>query len=777
MSDDFIGKKIKRFDSKDKTTGNQMYLDDFKINGLLHSAILTSPHAHAKIINIDVKEAKKSKGVKQVVTGKEYPTTLGLYLGDKPPLAVDKVRHYGEPVAAVIAKNKKDAQEAIKKIKVEYEKLDIVSSPKESMDENAPILHENLADYNHIDDVIPKPGTNIANHTKIRKGDYEKAFKEADYIIEESFSFNPSDHVAMEPRSSIAQIKKNGDVIIHSTTQAPFTVKELLSFNFDIPAGKINVIAPPIGGGFGGKAGLQLESLAYILSKAVDGKPVKVVNTRESDMVASPGHIGLEADVKIAGDKDGNIKAMDLQYYFDAGAYSDYAVNVSRAAAISCSGPYNVENLKCDSYCMYTNHPFATAFRGFGHIELGYVIERSVDILAKEMNIDPYELRLKNAIQKGDTTPTQSLMGDNTGDLKECIRRTAEMIKWDEGSYYKKDANTVVAKGMGLLWKSPAMPTSTDAGAIITFNEDGSLNLNNAIVEIGQGTKTGLKQIIAEEMHMPLDKVHIKTTVNTEIAPHDWSTAASRSLMMAGRAAISACKDAKEQIKETAARVLRCPVEDLKVANEKVFIADEPEISLDVKDVCLGYVYDNGNAVGGQVIGRGNYISRRLSSIDPETGEGRPDLEWTMGAQAVEIEMNLTDYTYKIVNAASTMDVGHVINPDLARGQVAGAMVMGLSFARNEGFVFNSQELVQNNVLRDYKIIRYGEHPNFHIDFVETPQGDGPFGARGLGEQGIIGMPGSLANAVSRAVGKEINELPLLPELIYKYVKEGDSND
>jgi len=777
LSESFIGKKIKRFDSKDKTTGNQKYLDDYKISGLLYSAILTSPHAHAKINSIDIEEAKKSKGVKKVVTGKDFPTTLGLYLGDKPPLAVDKVRHFGEPVAAVIAQTKKDAQAALKKIKVDYEKLKIVDSPKDAMREDSPILHKDLADYHHIPDVYPKPGTNVANHTKIKKGDYENAFKDAKYQIEESFSFKPSDHVAMEPRSSIAQIKSNGDVIIHSTTQAPFVVKELLSFNFEIPAGKINVIAPPIGGGFGGKAGLQLESLAYILSKAVDGRPVKVVNTREDDMVTSPGHIGLEADVKIASDKEGNITGMDLQYYFDAGAYSDYAVNVSRAAAISCTGPYQVDNLKCDSYCIYTNHPFATAFRGFGHIELGYVIERSIDILAKELDMDPVELRLKNVIQEGDTTPTQSLMNENTGDLKACIKRTAELIDWEQGSYIKKGDNKVITKGMGLLWKSPAMPTSTDAGAIITFNEDGSLNLNNAIVEIGQGTKTGLAQIVAEEMEMPIEKVHVKTDVNTNNAPHDWATAASRSLMMAGRAAISACKDAKQQLKETAAQVLRCPAQDLTVANEKVFISDEPHISLDVKDVCLGYVYENGNAIGGQVIGRGNYIARKLSSIDPETGEGRPDLEWTLGAQAVEIELNLTDYSYKIKKAASTMDVGNVINPDLARGQVVGAMAMGMSFARNEGFQFNSREQVQNNVLRDYKIIRYGEHPEYLVDFVENPQGDGPFGARGLGEQGIIGMPGSLANAVSRAVGVEINELPLLPELIYKYVKEGDSND
>lgn len=772
-----IEKSIKRSDGKDKTSGTQKYLNDYSFTGLLHAAIVTSTQPHAEILEVNIKEAQNTMGVKKIITGKDYPNPMGLYLGDKPPLAVDKVRYYGEPIAAVIAKNKQDAINAANKIEVKYKKLDPVSSPLQALKDNTQIIHKDLDKYNHIPDVIPIPDTNIANHTKIRKGDYDTVFDSAEIVISESFEFPPGDHVAIEPRAAIAEINSNDDVIIYSTTQAPFVVKELLAFNFNIPTGKINVIAPPIGGGFGGKAGLQLESLAYILSKAVDGKPVKVVNTREEDLISSPGHIGMQAEVKIASDKDGKILGMDLNYYFDAGAYADYAVNVSRAAAISATGPYNVQNLKCDSYCIYTNHPFATAYRGFGHIELGYVIERSIDILAKKIDIDPVKLRLKNAIQKGDTTPTQSLMDDNTGDLKACIKKTAKMIDWDQGAYQQIDDNNIIAKGMGLLWKSPAMPTNTDAGAILTFNNDGSINLNNAIVEIGQGTKTGLAQIVSEKLKMPIEKVHLTNDVNTQTSPHDWATAASRSLMMAGKATIQACDDAIEQLKDIASTVLRSPPEDLSVGYEKVYLSDEPDIYLDIKDVCLGYVYENGNAIGGQVIGRGNYIARKLSSMDPETGQGRPALEWTLGAEAVEIKINLKDFSYQVTKAASTMDVGKVINPDLARGQVTGAMAMGLSFARSEGFNFNSLEQVENKDLREYKILRYGEHPDYYVDFVETPQRDGPYGVRGLGEQGVIGMPGALANAISRAVGKEINKLPLTPELIYKELKAGENND
>ncbi|MCF8008602.1 MAG: xanthine dehydrogenase family protein molybdopterin-binding subunit [Halanaerobiales bacterium] len=772
-----IEKSIKRSDGEDKTSGIQKYLNDYSFTGLLHTAIVTSKQPHADILEVNIKEAQDTRGVKKIITGKDYPNPMGLYLGDKPPLAVDKVRYYGEPIAAVIAKNKQDAINAANKIKVKYKKLKPVSSPLQAIKDDTPIIHKYLDKYTHIPDVIPKPGTNIANHTKIRKGNYDTIFDNAEVIISECFEFPPGDHVAIEPRAAIAEINSNDDVTIHSTTQAPFVVKELLAFNFNIPTGKINVIAPPIGGGFGGKAGLQLEGLAYILSKAVNGKPVKVVNTREEDLISSPGHIGMQAEVKIASNKDGKILGMDLNYYFDAGAYADYAVNVSRAAAISATGPYKVENLKCDSYCIYTNHPFATAYRGFGHIELGYVIERSIDILAKKIDIDPVKLRLKNAIQKGDTTPTQSLMDDNTGDLKACIKKTAEMIDWNQGAYQHVDDNTVITKGIGLLWKSPAMPTNTDAGAILTFNNDGSINLNNAIVEIGQGTKTGLAQIVSEKFKMPIEKVHVTHDVNTQTSPHDWATAASRSLMMAGKATMKACDDAIKQLKNLASTVLRCPVEDLSVGYEKVFLSDEPGIFVEIKDLCLGYVYDNGNAIGGQVIGRGNYIARKLSSMDPETGEGRPGLEWTLGAEAVEIKMNLKDFSYQITKAASTMDVGKVINPDLARGQVTGAMAMGLSFARSEGFNFNSLEQIENEDLREYKILRYGEHPDYYVEFIETPQKDGPYGVRGLGEQGVIGIPGALANAISRAVRKEINKLPLTPESIYQELKAGENND
>lgn len=772
-----VGKNHLRLDGKDKVTGKQIYVNDINSNDMLHAVVKTSPHAHAKIMSIEAELAKSSPGVRAVVTGEDLPYVVGLYLGDKYPLARDKVRHFGEAVVAVIADSEAEALEALDLIQIKYEQLKPILKLEDAINNNDLLVHEELGTYKHISAIHPEAGTNIANRTKIRKGNIESGFEESEVTIDEVFQYIGGDHVAMETRATIAEIKSDEQIIITSTTQAPFVVRSLMSKLFNIPTGKIVVNAPPIGGGFGGKAGIQLEALTYLLSKAVGGRKVKLVNTREQDLTVSPGRIGFEGKVKMGCSKDGKIKAMDLLYLFDSGAYADYSVNISRAAAIACTGPYKVDNLSCDSLCVYTNHPFTNAFRGFGHVELAFAIERAMDVMAEELEMDPAEFRAINAIMPGDYSPTGSLMDGNTGNLIKCIDRAKELLNWDEGIFKRIDEHKVRAKSLTCLWKAPAMPTNTDAGAIITFNEDGTMNLHCSIVEIGQATQTGLAQILAERFDTTIDKVHMVKEINTKTSPHDWATAASRATFMGGNAVIQAADDAIEQIKNIASRVLRCPSEDLAVAKERVFIKDAPHIGLDLSKVVLGYVYENGNAIEGQVIGKGRYIARGLTDIDKETGKGQPALEWTLGAEGVEIELDLRDYSYKILKAVCVLDVGKLINPPMARGQMVGGMAMGLSFASNEVFIYNNRGQVINNNLRSFKIMRYGEEPEYLVDYIETPQKDGPYGARGIGEQSIIGIPGALSNALSRALGVQLKSLPLTPEYLWKSKKEVKDHD
>lgn len=770
-----IGVSLPRKDAPDKVHGRTRYTDDFAVPGLLYTVIVPSPHAHASIELVDAAAASSVPGVRGVFTGADFPSRVGLYLGDKPALAVDRVRYFGEPVAAVVADDEPTALRAARLIRVAYRPLPVIHSPRDAIAPDAPLLHPEMADYVHIPAILPQPGTNVAHHTKIRKGDVDAGFAEADQIVEGTYRFPPADHAAMEPRVAIAEVRHDGQVVIRSSTQSPYGVRAIMSRSFAIPPGKLTIQVAEIGGGFGGKAGIQLEPLAYLLSRALGGRPVRVANSRELDMISSPGAPGLEATVRMGARADGTITAARVEFLFDSGGYADYAVNVSRAAGYASSGPYRIPNLWTDSRCVYTNHPFATAYRGFGHIEMSYAIERTVERLAGALEMDSAEFRRHNAIRRGDTTPAQDVLDANTGDITACLGRVQEAIDWQSGTRVRVNEYIVRAKGVSCYWKAPAIPTFTDAAAMVSFNEDGSVNLVTGAVEMGQGIYTALAQLVAERLRMNSDRVHVVQEVMTDRSMHDWASAASRTLFMAGRAAIQACDDAANQIRRVASAPLRCPEEDLEVAEGRVYLRDDPEQGLDLAEVCLGYVYENGNAIGGPIVGRGRYIARHLSHIDPETGKGRPGLEWTLGAQGVEVEVDLRDGSFRVLRAACGMDVGRVINPALARGQVVGAMAMGIGYTTREAFSFDSQGRVLNGRLRDYKLVRYGEHPEYIVDFLETPQGDGPFGARGLGEQGIIGMPGALSAAFSRAIGVQLDELPITPQGIWIAVQESNS--
>ncbi|TLS35386.1 xanthine dehydrogenase family protein molybdopterin-binding subunit [Pseudalkalibacillus caeni] len=770
-----IGKSVYRKEAVDKVTGEAIYTNDIQSPGMLHARMLLSPYAHARIISINTEKAWKIPGVRAILAGERFPLT-GEEIRDRPPIAVDKVRYFGETVALVVADNPVQAKRASELIEVVYEPLPVVNSPTEAMQANAPLVHENIESYEKVERVNPEPNTNIANRTKIRKGNIQKGWSESDVTVEGTVSFSPSDHAAMETRCSIAEIRQDGYVVITTSSQAPFMVKKLINLYFGIDTGKVIVNTPLVGGGYGGKAAVQLEILAFLASRAVGGKKVKLFNTREEDLVTSPCHIGLDAKIKLGCTRNGYLKAAEILYLFDGGAYSDKAVDVSRAGAVDCTGPYHIENVWCDSLCIYTNHPYASPFRGFSHSELLFAFERTMDMLAQKLGLDPLELRRKNAILPGHTTPTQvRLNTSNLGNLPACIDRLKEIMKWEEGQRSIQPDGLIRAKGICCIWKTSTIDTDSSSGVILTFNPDGSVNLISGVVEIGTGTKTILAQILSERLKMPIELIHVRMKVNTQTTPEHWKTVASRGTYMAGRAVLEAAEDAVEQIKKVAACVLHGAVSDLEVAGGRVFLKDEPSTGIELKDVVYGYTYPNGNTIGGQVIGRGTYTLRRMTYLDPQTGEGRPGPEWTVGAQGVEVEFNKRDFTYKIIRAVSVIDIGKVINEKAAQGQVMGAMAMGLCFGGRESFVFDEQGRVLNAQFRTYRPLRYGENPEYVVSFVETPQIDAPYGARGVGEHGLIGMPAALGNALSIAAEVNLNQLPLIPELIWR-AKKGNQH-
>ncbi|MFL0268355.1 xanthine dehydrogenase family protein molybdopterin-binding subunit [Candidatus Clostridium radicumherbarum] len=773
-----IGVNIPRKEALDKVNGTAKYTDDTICPGILHIKILTSSFAHANIKSINISEAKVSPGVQAVIIGNDIPILCGSIIEDRPPVAIDRVRYYGEPIAIVVANSEQEAMRALKLINVEYEPLPIINSIEDALKPNAAKIHEKLMDYKKVvEDVYPEENTNILNKVQIRKGDIIKGLAESEVIVEETFSLPQSDHVAMETRNVRTQIMYDGRIIIYASSQAPYSVKKYISNFFNVPEGNIIVKVPFVGGSFGGKTTLQLEVIAYIASKAVNGRMVKIANTREEDFKTSPCKIGLEANLKMGATRNGIIKVLEASYMVDNGAYADTGPRIAKAIAVDCTGPYNIENVWCNSISVYTNHTYVTSYRGFGHAEYTFCIERMIDKLAAKLNMDPLELRIKNCIKPGHYTPTQVKMTiSNIGNLEGCISKLKELIKWNDGQIIKTKEGLIKAKGMGCFWKTSDSPTNAVSGAFLTFNTDGSVNLNCGAVEIGPGMKTALAQILAEKLKMNVARIFVMMGVNTQVSPEHWKTVASTTTFMVGRAVIKAADDLINQLKSLAAVVMKSPPEDLEVAEEKVYLKQDPEIYVSFKDLVDGYKYSNGLSVEGPILGRGSFIMSHITQLDKETGKGKPGSSWTVGAQAVEIEYDPINFTYRLIKSITVIDAGKVINPRTSIGLLMGGMNMGFGLATNEEFIYDNAAILQTTSLRTYKPMRFGENPEYIIEFIETPQIDGPFGARGLAEHGIIAIPAAFANALSLAAEDEFDYLPITPEKIWK-TKTGGKYD
>lgn len=765
-----VGRPVIRKEACDKVTGSAKYTNDYLNVGVLTAKAVTSTSAHAVIKGIDCSTAVALPGVRAVLTGDNFAVLCGSLILDRPPLAKEVVRYYGEPVALVVADDEFTASQAAAQIKVTYEPLPVVFSPSFAIQPGAPVLHKNLADYKlMVEDVYPEPGTNICHREQIRKGDIERGFAECDVVVEGQFTLPISDHVAMESRTAQARIAADGSVYIRTSSQGPHHVKKLISEFFHLEEGKVHVEVPLVGGGFGGKAPVQLEVLAYMASKAVGGREVRITNPRENDMVSSPCKMGLEATIKLGAAQDGFIKATQMTFLVDTGAYSDIGPRLTKAIAVDCTGPYNIENVWCDSLCVYTNHPYATAFRGFGHSCITFCIERMMDKLAHKLRMNPAQLRTLNALQPGHSSPTQvKVTSSNLGNLTACIERLKAMINWSEGDRIELGNNKVRTKGMACIWKTSDSPPDANSAVLLNFNTDGSININCGSVEFGSGTKTTMAQILSEKLKMDMNHINVNLVVNTAYTPKHWKTVASMTTYMTGRALLRAAEDVISQLKEVAATVLRCPSEDLEVADERVCLKSDPDVYLPFKELVHGYKYPNGNSIGGQILGHGSFIMGDINVIDRATGKGKAGPYWTIGAQAVEIEYDRREYTYRFIKAATVIDAGRVINPAIAQGLIKGGMCMGLGLGSREAFAYDDSGRVLNTSLRTYKLMHFGETPEYLVDFVETPLIGAPYEARGMAEHGILGISAALGNALSIAAETELDTLPLTPEMVWR---------
>ncbi len=770
----YVGKSVSRFDGIDKVTGAARYTHDLVVPGMLHAAVLTSPHASARIVHIDTATAVALPGVRAVLTGEGLSYRLGLYMQDKCILAREVVRYQGEPVVAVAADTLDVARAACRLIEVEYERLDPVLDPREAMDEGAPLVHPKLGDYEHMHGVFfPKAGTNVAHQQKIRKGTFDEAFESSDITLTTSFYNPPVQHVPMETHASIAQALPGDRAEIWTSSQSPYTVRHLMSVAFGLPHASIRVHVPYVGGGFGGKAGLGLEPLAYVLSKAAAGRPVRVVATREEEFNSLPSRQGLHSTIEIGCTVDGRIEALKATYVWDAGAYADYGINIGRAAAYAGGGPYAIPNCWIDSFVVYTNKVFGTAYRGFGHLEVLWGIERAIDMMARKLEVDPVVFRRLNLLKAGDTTITGEPFTSGHGSPVGCLDAAAAAIDWGTPSAASETPGKVRGKGIAALHKAPAMPTFTSCAAVIKLDEDGGADVLVSGVDYGQGTYTVLRQIAAEELKIPIERVHVTWECDTAFSPYDWQTVASRFAFMGGNAVIEASEDCLRQIRSVAARALDVSPEEIVCEDAAAFSLDRPERRIPYAKLALGYTFPNGNSIGGPVIGHGRFIATGLTHLDPKTGQGLPAQYWTYGAHGVEIEVDTETGEIEILKIATAIDAGKVLNPKLAAGQVVGGVLQGLGSALWEGFRFDEKGRLLNPSLTDYKIPTAKDLPRTTQQILlEFPQPDGPYGARGIAEHPMISVPSAVGNALYDALGIEFTTLPLSYERILLRILE-----
>ena len=762
-----VGDSVPRVDAQEKVLGAARFADDLQFGpGLLHARIKRSPHPHAFIKRLDVSKARALPGVKAVVTGEDTPGLIGLYLRDRHIFCRERVRYVGDPVAGVAAISEAIAEQALDLIEVEYEPLPGVFDPEFGASPEAPVLHPKLGEYEVANFIFPEPGSNVSNHFRIRKGDVDAAWAQCDVVIERKYKIPHIQHVPIEPHVATARVDDNGKVTLWGSSQSPFAQRNLIAKALDLSQSDVQVIAPFVGGGFGCKAGVSMEALAVVIALKVKGRPVKLRLTREEEFYTAFVRQGVVAHFKMGCTKDGRLLAMENRFYWDGGAYTEYGVNITRASGYSSSGPYNVPNVKTDSFCIYTNHPVGGPMRGFGMPEMHAGLEQCIDELALAIGMDAVAFRKINCVKTGDTLVTGMTM-HATG-LSECLEKAAAAIGWG-----RKDPPSAPhkrrGKGLALMWKAPAMPPNAGSSARVALNEDGTVTVSVGGQEIGQGSFTVAAQMAAAALGVPYEWVKVNKTLDTDTTPYEWQTVASRLTWSMGNAVSAAARDARRQIIEMVAKAWDENPEDLDIIEGKV-ISYKTEEAISLKNIVIyGIPLPNDQGwVGGPVLGRGNFMPTYVTGLDPKTGQGpRAVVHYTVGAQAVEVEVDTITGKVEVLRGVAAFDVGKAINPDMVKAQMEGGFVQGLSTALFEGLKLEDG-ILKNPSFVDYRIATSADVPrDIQAIIVETPQDDGPWGARGIGEHAMVPTIPAIANAIYDAIGIRVGAPPYTSEKVY----------
>ena len=759
----YIGKRITRSDVLEKVTGRAIFAVDLKIPDMLYGMILRSPYAHARIKSVDTSQAEKIAGVKAVLTRNDVAgrfSNYGIVITDQSIVAIDKVRYIGDPVAAVAAIDIFTAEKALSLINIEYEELPSVLTIDQALAAAAPLVHDKILPIPPLKALLnPIEGTNICTHFTLRHGNIEQGFKASDSVFEDTFTTEPVQHATLETHCTLAKVLEGPRIELWSNNQDPSNVQAQLSQIFHVPLSSIRMVVPYVGGGFGAKIGPKLEPIAVALAWKA-GRPVKVSCSREEDFFTISRH-GSKVTIKTGVRKDGTLVAREMAVYFDKGAYADIGPVVSKNSGFSAGGPYRIPHVQIDAYNVYTNKVPAGAMRGFGIPQVAWAYEQQMDIIAEKLRIDPLVLRKKNLLEDTDTLYTGETI-EATG-FAQLLDKAAEGIDWHDR---KKDrTNKIKARGKGISIALKGTATPSTSSALLKMHADGSVNVICNTVEMGQGIRIVFKQIVAEELGLPLEKVLVLDPDIT-VAPFDTGTYSSRSTFHMGNAILLAVEDLKRQLLDVASVMLGAEKLDLEFSGESINVKEIPDRSVPLAQAVKGAGVNRGSLTG-----CGTYQTK--GTIEPGTGQGTASFYWMSASGGVEVEVDRETGSTKIIKYVGVVDAGKVINPMNVEQQNMSSIVMSLGQIFTERMIYDDKGTLLNRSFVDYKIPTVKDLPDEIVAVAtEVANHKGPYGAKGIGEVMIVPPMAAIANALYQATGIRFKDLPITQEKILQKLME-----
>ncbi len=741
-----VGVSAIRPDAALKATGKALYAADMFFDGMLYGAVLRSAYPHARLLRVDVGEARTMPGVHAVLTADDVPgrKTHGLVVDDWPVFAWDKVRYVGDAIAAVAAESPETARAALERIHVEYEPLPVVTDPVRALEPDAPRVHEQ---------------GNLVSEARVLRGDVEEAFRNAAVVVEQTYETPFNEHAFLEPETSVAVPREDGGITIYVGSQIPFADQAQVAASLALPVEKVRIIQSAVGGAFGGKEDISTQIHAALLAQAT-GRPVKLTLSRRESIRVHPKRHATRIWLKTAATADGRLLAVKARIWGDTGAYASLGPHVIRRAATHVSGPYAIPNADIVSYTVYTNNPPAGAFRGFGATQAHFAAECQMDILAERLGISPLEIRRKNAVRVGSVMATGQILRESVG-LPDTIERALSVIpeaqtlgdarrSWERGG---QQGRKVRGWGIACAFKNVGLGggVADSAGAEVELCGDGTLEVRVGAAEVGQGLVSVASQIAGEVLGAPPEAIRL-VVGDTALTPDGGATTASRQTFITGNAVRLAAMDLKATLAQTAAEMLDA-------APDRVsFVGGYAETG--GKRVSLSALAEAARAEGRRLVVRRVYTPPRTVPLGQE---GDIHFAYGYATQVAEVEVDLDTGDVRVVRIAAAHDVGKAINPRAVEGQIEGGVVMGIGLALKEELVLDEGRIL-SDTLAKYKIPTVHDVPEITPILVESPTSEGPFGAKGVGEIPSIATVPAIVNAIYDATGVRLTRIPIRKE-------------